>query len=202
MINFIDVERNIEESMVRGLRAIFTQDPDFTVDPDDLVVGSKIQITSQKPRTPNWERPHLYISNISYTISDAGLNRGFESDIMGSTGGEKFTRVHNVNFSLSLVVSSLHSSTSKKLSNRVVDWLWIIARDFFEDNLQIRIARMRKSPGGRTMLSESDEVFTETIAIEGLTWIRTTFENADLTGILEKIKIDEDLEGSVFSYEL
>lgn len=191
---FIDVERYIEESLVRSLRALFVADPDYTVDPTSIK-NSKVSITSSKPRDVDLTKPGIYISGISYAIGDPSLNRGFKNDIMGESGnaiGEQ--RVFEVRFSASIAISSINNSVSKNLSNRLIDWMWIRGKDFIEDHLKIKISGMRKSQGGKIRLSDNDELFSENIQIDGLALILTTITSLDLTAILETIDLNLDLE--------
>ena len=193
MSEYMDIESEIESRIVKGLRTLMTLDSKYTVDAEDQS-KSKVLITGSKPREENMTVPHIYIDNIGYRVSDVGLNQGYNSDIINEEGKAVEKKVFRVDYSVLLVSMSKSRPVAKNVANRVIDWIWVKGRDFFDLKLGVKINSARKSQGNRFRASENKEMFSENVSIEGYMLLDVSISEIDLSGILETIIMNYTLE--------
>lgn len=202
MAEFINIEKYIEAAIIKTLRALFSVDPDFTYNISNRKI-SEIEITAAKPREAVHSIPNIFLHNLSYGISDLGLNNSYSSDIINAEGPDSEVRIYSVSFRCNLTTTSKRSSEAKDLANRVIDWLWIRARDCAENNFNLKITRIQLSPGNTVKLSENQDFYTANLSLEGAVKVKTTYTPIDVSGILRKVDLSgEYAEGIYIETEL
>lgn len=198
---YIDIEKKIEYIFVLGLRALYSLDSKFPYNVDKPE-DSSILISSSAPQKEAMLKPHIYITDINYSVRDAGLNKGYENDIIDTDGKEITSHSVFVDFNAAIRTSGVTDSLSKDIANRTVDYLYIRGKDLFLKELNTRIDGVRKMQGGKINLSENDELYSHNISLSGQFVLTYKVSPVDLTGVLKKIQIQEimnDKEGVLYN---
>ncbi len=187
MINMLNIEYDLEESLVTGLRATFMYDDTFTYNED--LSQSKCIITSSFPeKEQDIKIPHIVVVISNLSISKTSLSNNFYDVIIeeGIQVGEKYASV--VPYSASIICIANKDGEAKDLASKVLDYLSFTATDIFEDVLGLNIQNYSKSAGSpyRQM---PDKAFAHTVNISGTAnWIgeKRNVNNA----LIQQIKLE------------
>lgn len=187
MVNVTDIEKHIEDSLVKGLRVLFTESVSFTFNTDKAL--SKVHISMGKPRTTESDKPAVFVTGISYSVSDIGMADGEVNDVVSDTGKIiGYTRASKVSFNASIMCTHEKSPISKNLSNEVLFHLWFTGKNFLSLAFKTKINNINKSANGRKNISENRSVYIETISLSGECYIETKFTDAYTTDVLNRIE--------------
>lgn len=187
MSGFLDIEKHIEDSLVKGLRVLFSDSAYFTYDIDPLL--SKVEITMGKPRKVENDRPAIFVSGISYSVVDLGLSDGDSGDIRDDFGKIiGYSRAAKISFSSTIFCTHEKSPLAKNLSNETLFYLWFTGKEFMRKAFRTNINTIQKSSNGRPQISENTNLYTESVSLSGECFIRVDFIDIVLGDILARIE--------------
>ena len=182
-MSILDIEYELEKKYIKGLKAIFEKDTDFSYNSSDE--DTKVIITTDYPEgdTP-FKTPHIVVSGIAYQLNPQNtFNNNFYRDVEYNgmaNGAQEFANI--IPFSLTLICLG-EWSLSKDLSNRLVQYLSFIAYSYFYDILGVQVMNISKSP---TVPQSQfpEKVFETSVSIQGnLEWAGTKTSDGLLAGI-------------------
>lgn len=189
---FIDIEKNIEDSLVLSLKIMMDRDTTFHFDQDEKL--SKIRITAARPKDLDTAKPHVYISSSGYSVAEAGLSNGWANVIMRTEDmidKEIDVFKYKVNFSAEIMVAAATSSESKNLANRIVSRLFIRGRKVIIENLGLNIQNIQKSRESKTQLSQnSSDLFINAIGVSGEFFIDVETSDKVISGVLRRYTLE------------
>lgn len=166
----VDIEAAIEDLYMSALRATFKHDKEFMY--SDEKSSRKLEITLEYPEKIEapFSKPHLLISNISYSINfDTSIFRNFLEDKFDETGfNHRSDKATVIPYSLSMTAIG-SKSVSKNLANRVVNYIGITYQQVFNE-LGLNIMSVNKAPTTSTS-RYPEKTFETSIQIQGrLEW--------------------------------
>lgn len=202
MSGFIDIEKHIEDTLVKGLRVLFTQSTAFKFDVDKAL--SAVEISMGKPRKSESDKPGVFVTGITYSVSDMGLSDGEMDDILDSSGRKiGYSRASKINFSANIMCAHEKSPVSKNLSNEVLFYLWFTGKNFMRAAFQTNINNIQKSGNGRQQLSENRDLYVESVGLSGEIFIKVKFTDLITGDILNKIEATyKDEFGNVTRFDV
>jgi hypothetical protein len=169
MINFVNIDAEIEKSLIIGLRTVFSFDPDFPY--NESPSASRISISSAYPRKDDpMGIVHIVVISEGYQTSQQSLYNNFSDDIIeeGRVVGKKYRAA--IPYSATLVCLAEGDAIAKDLANRVVSYLSFAAADLFNDILKLNIQACARTRGG-PQRQIPEKAFAHTVSINGvLNW--------------------------------
>lgn len=161
-----NIEYELEEKFIRGLRSVFAKDNDFRYNEKDK--DSKVLITGDYPDKKIVEKtPHIIVSGINFqTDPELGFTNTFSRDMTynGMVNGAQ-VYVNVIPYSLS-IISLGEWYDSKDLGARVFEYLRFVANEYFSLNLELYLRSITKN---QTVLSKQypEKIFETVIGVSG-----------------------------------
>ncbi|MCX8074095.1 MAG: hypothetical protein N2749_00715 [Clostridia bacterium] len=188
MVPIVDIEYELEKKFVKGLRAIFENDTDFSYNDNDI--DTRIIITTEYPEKdiPS-KTPHIIVTNIAYQINTQSfIGNNFYRDInyMGmKNGAQEYANV--IPYSLSLICLA-EWALSKDLANRLVQYIGFVAHDYLSEDLGLHVDSVSKNPTS-PYNQYPEKLFQTTLSVQGhYYWTGAKTLNGILTGIDKPVK--------------
>lgn len=163
---FRNIEYELEEKLIKGLRQVFATDDDFRYNKDRQ--QTKVLITSEFPdKEVVGKVPHILITGISMqTQADSSFTNGYLADITYNNmlNGAQ-CHVNFIPYSLQILCLG-EWDTSKDLGARVFEYIRFVAYEYFSVHLELNMSNISKSPTSPTK-QYPEKVFQTSINVSG-----------------------------------
>ena len=182
-MDILDIEYELEKKYVKGLKAIFENDTDFSYNSNDEV--TKVIITTDYPESDiPFKTPHLVITGIAYQLNPQNtFSNNFYRDLNYNgmvNGAQEFANI--IPYSLNFICLG-EWSLSKDLANRLIQYLSFIAYTYFSDVLGIQMMSISKGPTA-PQAQYPEKIFETVIAVQGnMNWTAAKTPDGFLAGI-------------------
>lgn len=165
---YVDIEREIEAKIIRGLRRIFEFDDEFRYNVNDEETGVIITPDFPSPETP-FKSPHIVVTNIGFQHNtEVTFNNNFYKDY-AAYGIQNYGSQHIAQLPYSVSIICLGEyDISRNLANRLFYYVSFRAYEYLNVNLKLNIRNVGKTP---TSPKEQypEKTFQTAIDIQGIT---------------------------------
>lgn len=184
-----NVEYELEKRFIKGLRAIFEKDSDFSYNNDEEVTGVVITTDYPEDQEVPLKIPHLIITGIGFqssTENTFGYNFMADEKAFGLVNGVQ-SYANIVPYSLTIICAG-NRNDSKDLASKLSEYITFSASYYLNETMDLQISTINKSPTGPSK-QFPQKLFETNISIQGtLYWIGRKGPEAALDDIDKPLK--------------